>query len=64
MTAPIEIVLVAIFLVQQPVTKQFEIQYEPLDYFKTIGECNKEQARLTKVKKKNVSYICLSVDRN
>ena len=64
MISPMEIVLVAVFLVQQPITKQLEIYYEPLDYFKTIGECNKEQARLTKVKKKNVSYICLSVDRN
>jgi len=64
MIAPMEIVLVAIFLVQQPITKQLEIHYEPLDYFRTIGECNKEQARLTKVKMKNVSYICLTVDRN
>ena len=64
MTTPIEIVLVAIFLVQQPVTKQFEIQYEPLDYFRTIGECNKEQARLTKKNEKYVKYVCLTVDRN
>ena len=64
MIAPMEIVLVAVFLVQQPITKQLEIQYQPLDYYRTIGECNKEQARLNKKNEKYVKYVCLTVDRN
>ena len=64
MITPMEIVLVAVFLVQQPITKQLEIYYEPLDYFRTIGECNKEQNRLTRKNEKYVKYVCLTVDRN
>lgn len=64
MIAPIDIVLIAVMAVQNPYSKQYEIYYEPLDYFKTIGECNKEQARLAAKKKPGVRYVCLTVDRN
>ena len=64
MIGPIDIVLVAVMAVQNPISKQYEIYYEPLDYFKSIGECNKEQARLTKKNQLGVRYICLTVDRN
>lgn len=64
MIGPIDIVLVVVMAVQNPISKQYEIYYEPLDYFKSIVECNKEQARLTKKNPAGVRYICLPVDRN
>ena len=64
MIGPIDIVLVAVMAVQNPISKQYEIYYEPLDYFKSIGECNKEQARLTKKNQLGVRYVCLPVDKD
>ena len=64
MIGPIDIVLIAVMATQNPFTKQYEIYYEPLDYYKTIGECNKEQARLTNKHPKGVRYMCLTIDRN
>jgi len=64
MIGPIDIVLVAVMAVQNPISKQYEIYYEPLDYFKSIGECNKEQTRLTKKNQLGVRYVCLPVDKD
>jgi hypothetical protein len=64
MIGPIDIVLLAVMAVQNPISKQFEIYYEPLNYYKTIVECNKEQARLTKKNQLGVRYICLPVDKD
>lgn len=64
MLTPLSIVLVGIMAVQNPITKQYEIHYEPLDYYETIGECNKEQARLTKKNPVGIRYVCLTISRN
>ena len=64
MIGPIDIVLLVVMAVQNPVSKQFEIYYEPLNYYKTIVECNKEQSRLTKKNQLGVRYICLPVDKD
>ena len=64
MIAPTDFILVAVMLMYQPVTKQYEIYYEPLDYFKTIGECSREQSRLARKGVNSVRYLCLSVDKD
>ena len=64
MISPIEIVLIAVMATKNPFNGSYEMYYEPLDYFKTIAECNKEQSRLTKKEKTGVRYMCLTVDRN
>jgi hypothetical protein len=64
MIGPIDIVLLVVMAVENPVSKQIEIYYEPLNYYKTIVECNKEQARLTKKNQLGVRYVCLPVDKD
>jgi hypothetical protein len=64
MVSPIEIVLIAVMATKNPFNGSYEMYYEPLDYFKTIAECNKEQSRLTKKNQLGVRYICLPVDKD
>jgi len=64
MVSPIEIVLVAVMAAKNPFNGVYEIFYEPLDYFKSIAECNKEQSRITRKEKNGVLYVCLKVDKN
>jgi len=64
MISPIEIVLVAVMAAKNPFNGVYEIFYEPLDYYKSISECNKEQTRLTKKNGKGVRYVCLPVDKD
>ena len=65
MISPIDIVLIAVMATQNPFSGVYELQYYPLDYFKTMDNCKKEQARLTKLNtQKGKVYICLNVDRN
>jgi hypothetical protein len=64
MIGPIDIVLLVVMAIENPITKKIEMYYEPLNYYKTIVECNKEQARLTKKNQLGVRYVCLPVDRD
>jgi hypothetical protein len=64
MISPIEIVLIAVMATKNPFNGSYEMYYEPLDYYKSIAECNKEQARLTKKNQLGVRYICLPVDKD
>jgi hypothetical protein len=64
MIGPIDIVLLVVMAIENPVTKKIEMYYEPLNYYKTIVECNKEQARLTKKNQLGVRYVCLPVDKD
>lgn len=64
MIGPIDIVLLVVMAIENPITKKIEIYYEPLNYYKTIVECNKEQARLTKKNQLGVRYVCLPVDKD
>jgi len=60
-----DVVLVAVMLIQDPVTQKFDIKYAPLDYFSTFAECYREEKRLTK---KNIdtrrAFICVRVDND
>jgi hypothetical protein len=60
-----DVVLVAVMLIQDPVTKKFDIKYDPLDYYGTFAECYREEKRLTK---KNIdtrkAYICVRTDKD
>lgn len=64
MVSPIEIVLIAVMATKNPFNGAYEIFYEPLDYFKSIAECNKEQSRITRKEKNGVLYVCLKVDKD
>lgn len=65
MISPIDIVLIAVMATQNPFSGTYELQYLPLDYFKTMDACKREQLRLTKVNtQKGKVYLCLNVDRN
>jgi hypothetical protein len=64
MISPIEIVLIAVMATKNPFNGSYEMYYEPLDYFKTIAECNKEQLRLTRKNQLGVRYVCLPVDKD
>ena len=65
MISPIDIVLIAVMATQNPFSGTYELQYLPLDYFSSMQNCKKEQARLTKVNtQKGKLYLCLNVDRN
>jgi hypothetical protein len=64
MIGPIDIVLLVVMAIENPITKKIEMYYEPLNYYKTIVECNKEQARLTKKNQLGVRYVCLPVDKD
>ncbi len=64
MIGPIDIVLLVVMAVENPITKKIEMYYEPLNYYKTIVECNKEQSRLTKKNQLGVRYVCLPVDKD
>ena len=63
MMTPIEFVLVAIMVIENPNTKALELNYVPMDYFKTMQSCNIEKNRIQR-KTSNKVYICLKVDRD
>ena len=60
----IDIVLMAIMVIQNPTTQIYELQYRPLDYFKSMTTCNIEKIRLQNKPDKGISYVCLKVYRN
>jgi hypothetical protein len=60
-----DVVLVAVMLIQDPVTQKFDLKYTALDYYRTFAECYIEEKRLTK---KNIdtrrAYICVRIDKD
>ena len=64
MMTPIEFVLVAIMVIENPNTKALELNYVPMDYFKTMQVCNIEKNKIQKKTNNNKVYICLKVDRD
>ncbi len=64
MMTPIEFVLVAIMVIENPNTKALELNYIPMDYFKTMQSCNIEKNRIQKKTSNSKVYICLKVDRD
>ena len=64
MMTPLEFVLVAIMVIENPNTKALELNYVPMDYFKTMQSCNIEKNRIQKKTSNNKIYICLKVDRD
>jgi len=61
MISPLEIVLVAVMIGKNPFTGQVELQYQPLDYYKSIAACTVERKKLLK-KDKGITYLCLRID--
>lgn len=64
MMTPIEFVLVAVMVIENPNTKALELNYVPMDYFKTMQSCNIEKNRIQKKTSNSKVYICLKVDRD
>jgi len=61
---PIEFVLVAIMVVKNPNTEALELNYVPMDHFRTMQVCNIEKNKIQKKTNNNKVYICLKVDRD
>jgi len=64
MISPLEFVLVAVMVMENPNTKALELNYVPMDYFKTMQVCNIEKNRIQRKTSNNKVYICLKVDRD
>ena len=63
MMTPIEFVLVAVMIVKNPINNALELDYAPLDHFRSMQACIVERNRLQKKVMNNVkTYICLKVD--
>jgi hypothetical protein len=62
MISPLEIVLVAIMIGKNGFTGAYELQYQPLDYYKSMSTCTVEKTRLQRKPEKGITYICLKVD--
>jgi 5-hydroxyisourate hydrolase-like protein (transthyretin family) len=62
MIGSLEIVLVAVMIGKNNFTGTYELQYQPLDYYKSMSSCNAEKTRLQKKPEKGITYICLKVD--
>ena len=62
MMSPLEIVLVAIMVGKNNFTSAYELQYQPLDYYKSMSTCVVERNRLMRKPEKGVTYVCLKVD--
>jgi hypothetical protein len=60
-----DVVLVAVMLIQDPLTQKFNLKYNALEYYQTFAECYAEEKKLTK---KNIdirtAYICVRVDKD
>jgi hypothetical protein len=64
MISSLEFVLVAVMVMENPNTKALELNYVPMDYFKTMQVCNIEKNRIQRKTSNNKVYICLKVDRD
>jgi len=62
MISPLEFVLVAVMVVKNPNTEALELNYVPLDHFRTMQACNLEKNRIQKKTSNSKVYICLKVD--
>jgi len=62
MISPLEFVLVAVMVMENPNTKALELNYVPMDYFKTMRVCNIEKNRIQRKTSNSKVYICLKVD--
>lgn len=59
---PIEFVLVAVMVVKNPINNSLELDYAPLDHFRSMQSCIVERNRLQKKPNTGKTYICLRVD--
>ena len=62
MMTPIEFVLVAVMIVKNPINNSLELDYAPLDHFRSMQSCIVERNRLQKKMNSGKTYICLKVD--
>ena len=62
MMTPIEFVLVAVMIVKNPINNALELDYAPLDHFRSMQACIVERNRLQKKMNLGKTYICLKVD--
>jgi len=62
MMAPIEFVLVAVIVFKNPTSQALELDYMPLDHFRSMQSCVVERNRLQKKNNPGKTYICLKVD--
>jgi hypothetical protein len=62
MIGPIEIVLVAILMGKNNFTGEVELQYQSVEYYKSMSSCNIEKNRLMKKPEKGITFVCLKVD--
>ena len=58
----LDIVLVAVMVTRT--ATGYQLTYAPLDYYKSMVECNLEKTRLQRKMESNVSYVCVKVDRD
>lgn len=60
-----DVVLVAVMIIQDPVTQKFDIKYDSLNYYSTFAECYREEKRLTKKSIDNRrAFACVRVDKD
>jgi len=64
MITPIEFVLVAVMIVNNPINNALELDYAPVDHFRSMQSCIVERNRLQKKPNTGKTYICLKVDRD
>jgi hypothetical protein len=64
MITPIEFVLVAVIIVKNPSNNALELDYAPVDHFRSMQSCIVERNKLQKKMIAGKTYICLKVDRD
>ena len=62
MMTPIEFVLVAVMIVKNPINNALELDYAPLDHFRSMQACIVERNRLQNKMNSGKTYICFKVD--
>lgn len=62
MMAPIEFVLVAVMVVKNQMTQGLELDYAPVDHYRSMQACVVERNKLQKKPNTGKTYICLKVD--
>jgi hypothetical protein len=60
--APIEFVLVAVMVVKNPINNSLELEYLPLDHYRSMQTCVVERNKLQKKPNTGKTYVCLKVD--
>ena len=64
MITPIDFVLVAVMIVKNPINNALELDYDPIDHFRSMQSCIVERNKLQKKMIAGKTYICLKVDRD